>query len=772
MTQVSCPKCGNQFEKTVAGSLTQFVLGKPLCNCQGKVGNSVKAKRDISYCYRCSKKIGDESMSSLTAFLQNRDYCRCRRSGALNRTGLFSSTTQLRTNKAAYAAIVEASLAKAKLQEELDSARTLAGTYRLVDRLGEGGMSYVYLAEHTRLRKMVALKVMKADGAMAEKEELFAAEARRLAGLNHPCLTAVFDFALHKDQWPVIAMELVSGETLADVLLRLGPLPLEEALTVFKKVAEGLSYIHLKGLVHKDLKPANVMLARFNIDGEDSGKTAVKILDFGIAQFRSYVGNAETSAGLGLIVGSPSYMSPEEWTGQPVTPRTDLYAFACSLYEVLTGSAPYVGESLEELKEQHLYAAYPGLVENKVNQAYPSELDLLLQKMLSKRPEERPRSAQEVSLALDSILAKLKGGAGTGLSFRRVQSTESALLRRLLIVLLLTSLSAAVLILRIVRRDPTHKPKTSLAAKTSTEISPAASTLSTAESAATGDKVEKLVLPGQLSLGTLTSKSGKVYELQGTVLLSTESEPGFSYSPSSAVLNDPKLLLSLEHLPLFSVRIASEIGAKQLVLPADFVEKLAGIKGLQKLDLWSVSIDRSAVKALCGLSGLKSLSMVECYFVDEIRNNWGLEMAKAKSLSSLEHLNLHYLLPADPVIDALAAAKSLQVLTLVDSPLSAGSFAKIVAMPNLTSLELNNCGVDSATSLTFLSIAKLQKLALGPECLIKAAFLDKALQKRNLVNLFVGPIDPAINGTRLRQYKTSFNDKQIFFRCEATSAAP
>lgn len=765
MSQVSCPKCGNRIETNLAGSLTQFVLGKPICDCQGKAANSVKAKRAISYCYRCSKKLGDESTSSLTAFLQNRDYCTCRRSGAIKQTALFSSTTQLRSNAAAYASIVEASLAKAKLQEELDSARTLAGTYRLVDRLGEGGMSYVYLAEHTRLRKMVALKVMKADGAMAEKEELFAAEARRLAVLNHPCLTAVFDFALHKGQWPVIAMELVTGETLADVLLRLGPLPLDEALQIFKQVAEGLSYIHLKGLVHKDLKPANVMLARFNQDGEDSGKTAVKILDFGIAQFRSYVSNAEASAALGLIVGSPSYMSPEEWTGQPVTPRTDLYAFACSLYEVLTGSLPYVGDSLEEIKEQHLNAAYPGLIENRINQAYPHELDLLLQKMLSKRPEERPRSAQEVYLALDSILAKLKGGAGTSLSlsFRRGQSTESALLRRLLVSLSLSILFAAVFIFKLLWWEPTSKNKPVPAGGTNAEIAPAA---------VTAANLEPLLLPANLSLGSLTSKSGRTYELQGKVVLSSESEPGFTYSPSAAVLQDAKLMLPLQHLPLNSVRIASEIGAKQLVLPASFVEHLGTIKGLQKLDLWSVSIDRPAIKALCGLSGLKSLSIVECYFVDEIRDNWGLEMAKAKSLASLEHLNLHYLLPADPVIDALAASKNLQVLTLVDSPLSTGSFAKIVAMPNLTSLELNNCGVTSAASITFLSIAKLQKLALGPECLIKAQFLDKALQKRNLVNLFVGPIDPAINGSRLRQYKTSFSDKQIFFRCEATSAAP
>ena len=202
MSKVACPNCGNKVEKTVAGSLTQFVLGKPLCACENTAAKFAKAKRDISYCYRCSKKLSNESTSSLTAFLQNRDYCRCRRAVVVKKTGLFASTTQV----AAHAAVVEDALSKAKLQQELDSARTLAGTYRLVDRLGEGGMSYVFLAEHTRLRKMVALKVMKADIALKNKEEMFRAEAKRLVSLNHPCLTAVFDFALHKEQWPVIAM--------------------------------------------------------------------------------------------------------------------------------------------------------------------------------------------------------------------------------------------------------------------------------------------------------------------------------------------------------------------------------------------------------------------------------------------------------------------------------------------------------------------------------------------------------------------------------------
>lgn len=768
MPQVSCPNCGKKVEKTVVGSLTQFVLGKPLCACENVPAKLAKAKRDISYCYRCSKKISDESSSSLTAFLQNRDYCRCRRTVVVKRTNLFASSTQV----TAHASIAEAAASRARLQEELESARTLAGTYRLVDRLGEGGMSYVYLAEHTRLRKMVALKVMKADIAMTDKVELFRAEAKRLVALNHPALTAVFDFAMHKEQWPVIAMELVSGETLADVLVRLGPLPLDEALLVFKQVAEGLSYIHLKGLVHKDLKPGNIMLAKLSLDGEDSGRTAVKILDFGISQFHIYGDDDPASKSSSqLIVGSPSYMSPEEWRGQEVTPRTDLYAFACSLYEVLTGSVPYQGETIEEIKEQHLTASYPGLTENKVNQVYPNDLDLLLKKLLAKQPDERARSAQEVVLALDSILAKLTSGADTNLGrFRQSAPAAGADGSRTVAFIAIVSFVLAASILAFFWHNSNGTQLSSLK-KGPGKPSSAADLLAQPEpknAIPSGSKIETLSFPSGYSLGVLTNKKGVRYELQGRVAVALPDSDGFSYSPSSRVLANPQLLDGLASLPLLAVRVASDTSDNQATLTADFVNKLAANKYLQQLDLWSVNIDLPAVIAIGTLPSLKTLSISECSLAQDIRNNWGQELSRARCLETIEHLNIHFLLPTAEVIDALAKAKRLRGLTLVDSPLSAESIAQIVAMKNLTTLELNNCAVTPRAALAFLTIPSLQKLALGPECIIDSQFLDQALQKRTLVNLFVGPIAESISGTKLREYKTRFYEKQIFFRCQAT----
>jgi hypothetical protein len=217
-----------------------------------------------------------------------------------------------------------------------------------------------------------------------------------------------------------------------------------------------------------------------------------------------------------------------------------------------------------------------------------------------------------------------------------------------------------------------------------------------------------------------------------------------------------------------AVRVASDTSDSQATLTADFVRKLATNKYLQQLDLWAVNIGRPAVIAIGTLPSLKTLSISECSLSQDIRDSWGQDLSRARCLETIEHLNVHFMLPTAEVIDALARAKRLRGLTLVDSPLSAESIAKIVAMKNLTTLELNNCAVTPRAALAFLTIPSLQKLALGPECIIDSQFLDRALQKRTLVNLFVGPIAESISGAKLRDYKTRFYEKQVFFRCQAT----
>src|SRR5262245_20633548 len=204
---------------------------------------------------------------------------------------------------------------------------TKLGTYEVLGLLGAGGMGEVYRARDAKLKREVAIKVLPdAFAGDAERIARFQREAEALAALNHPHIAAIYDFA-EIDNSRLLILELVEGETLADRISR-GPLPLEEALSVAKQIAEALAAAHEKGIVHRDLKPANIKL---------TAGGSVKVLDFGLAKALATdatpanlshsptMSMAATNAG--MILGTASYMSPEQAKGRPVDRRTDIFAF-------------------------------------------------------------------------------------------------------------------------------------------------------------------------------------------------------------------------------------------------------------------------------------------------------------------------------------------------------------------------------------------------------------------------------------------------------------
>ena len=236
------------------------------------------------------------------------------------------------------------------------------GPYEITSPLGEGGMGVVYRARDSRLGRDVAIKVLP-DGFQNDSERLqrFQREAQVLATLNHPNIAQIYGVE-ESDQARCIVMELVPGETLQQRLQR-GPIPIDEALPMAKQIAEALEAAHEKGIVHRDLKPANIKLA-------EGGR--VKVLDFGLAkvfddQQTTTLSNSPTlisganasatarsrqvmSASVpGMILGTAAYMSPEQARGKPVDRTSDIWAFGCVLYEMLTARAAFQGETIGEI---------------------------------------------------------------------------------------------------------------------------------------------------------------------------------------------------------------------------------------------------------------------------------------------------------------------------------------------------------------------------------------------------------------------------------------
>ncbi|MDB4932921.1 MAG: Protein kinase [Myxococcaceae bacterium] len=277
----------------------------------------------------------------------------------------------------------------------IDDGAELEGRYRILRKLGEGGMGTVYEAEHTALGKRIAIKMLHAHVAkLPDAVRRFAREARAAAEIGHPNIVEVFDTGTHFDE-PFLVMELLRGETLADRLSRPEAVECPEACRILGCVLSALASAHAKGIIHRDLKPENVFL----VDG--LGAPGVKLLDFGISKFRRSGATLEQTTLEGIPLGTPAYMAPEQWMGRrDIDHRADLFAVGVMLYELLTGGLPYEGANQAELFLEIVRGdsvpAGPSALESDV----PAALDAILLRALERDPARRFTSAREFLDAL------------------------------------------------------------------------------------------------------------------------------------------------------------------------------------------------------------------------------------------------------------------------------------------------------------------------------------------------------------------------------------
>jgi serine/threonine protein kinase len=269
--------------------------------------------------------------------------------------------------------------------------------YRLLHRLGAGGMGEVYLAEDPRLGRQLALKLLPAEFAQdANRRARFLTEARAAAALNHPNICTVYDAGETAEGRLFIALELLEGETL-DVRLKGGPLEVTEVVRIGLQLASALEAAHAKGILHRDLKPANLHL---------DARGHLKVLDFGLAKrLGPEPGSAEDSTQwqtrTGGILGTPQYMSPEQALGKALDPRSDLFSCGAALYELLTGRGPFSGQTFAELMEQIVHRPPEAIA--RFNYAVPAELERVVLKCLQKDPDQRYQSARELAVDLRSV---------------------------------------------------------------------------------------------------------------------------------------------------------------------------------------------------------------------------------------------------------------------------------------------------------------------------------------------------------------------------------
>ncbi|MFI8566172.1 Stk1 family PASTA domain-containing Ser/Thr kinase [Rhodococcus sp. NPDC078407] len=277
----------------------------------------------------------------------------------------------------------------------MTTPRTLSSRYELGEILGFGGMSEVHLARDTRLDRDVAIKVLRADLARDPTFYLrFRREAQNAAALNHPAIVAVYDTGEAETEagpLPFIVMEYVDGDTLRDIVRAEGPMPPRRAMEVIADVCAALDFSHRNGIVHRDVKPANIMI---------NNAGAVKVMDFGIA--RAIADSSSPMTQTAAVIGTAQYLSPEQARGEQVDARSDVYSLGCVLFEILTGEPPFTGDSPVAVAYQHVREdpRLPSLV----NDTVPRELDSIILKAMAKNPANRYQSAAEMRTDLVRVL--------------------------------------------------------------------------------------------------------------------------------------------------------------------------------------------------------------------------------------------------------------------------------------------------------------------------------------------------------------------------------
>ncbi len=294
----------------------------------------------------------------------------------------------------------------------------MGGSYEIVDYLGRGAMGFVYRARHNILGREYALKTLGADQVSDTSWRRFQIEAQAIAKMSHPNVVGIHNFALHhsegKADIPFYVMDLLEGSNLGEKLRDNGTPPLAIVLAIFQQAAAGLGYAHSKGMIHRDVKPGNIVL----LDRPDAVGATVKIVDFGIAKLTDSQYGAQKLTTAGEVFGSPLYMSPEQSMAQTLDARTDIYSLGVALFESLVGDPPFIANSAVAVMMMHQGEPVP-MINDVSEVAYPPEVQQVVEKMMAKMPEDRYQTMEQVA----SDLAAIARGQEPTLGVARLSDT-------------------------------------------------------------------------------------------------------------------------------------------------------------------------------------------------------------------------------------------------------------------------------------------------------------------------------------------------------------
>ncbi|MDX1989662.1 MAG: serine/threonine-protein kinase [Candidatus Obscuribacter sp.] len=633
----------------------------------------------------------------------------------------------------------------------------VGGAYQVKSLVASGGMGTVYLVEHLQLKRRLALKTLKKDRINQSAWNSFVLEAKVLARLEHPNLVKVYDLGIINNRLPYYVMDYVAGGTLATQIKESGPLSLSKALCIFEQVAAGMAYAEDLGLVHRDIKPSNIMLV------ETSGKSPqVKIVDFGLAMQE----NGALSAGeRERVCGSPPYMSPEQTRNEHLDIRSDIYSFGCTLFEALTGSPPFIGESILIVLSKHQLEAAPTLKEATLGGEFPAVMEGALAKMLAKDPAMRFQSFHEIAELLSKMrvlqeenrlsLVELNtrsdsnqapalernARAGSETQLRKSGPASSPLRIAAAAVALLAIAAAGAMALKFIGQTGNNQPRSLLAFTGSGRLQEGSVLPESVEEKQFIKERQKSQDPIQVlqayytqhepfslvqlegktwrrfnsprifNLGTFTAVNRST--VSGSVLLpegKSYAGPGtiifdphslLVYSPSKLVASHPELLKNLKPDSVWGLDLANN-----RALSNETLGEFTPLTGLKYLDISYTRAGDGAIEELNKFTALEGLAATHSELT-------GDGLVKFKSLLNLKTLKVGPIFQLSRLLEKLSQSRHITYLEIADEPVSQAELQQIAAIASLQHLYLNGALSHSKYLPSLRTLEQLETVELS-----------------------------------------------------------
>lgn len=582
----------------------------------------------------------------------------------------------------------------------------LKGKYEFLQVIGAGGAGVIYKAKQNPLGRIVAIKMVHSHIVSATSLMRFEKEAKTISTLSHPNIITIHDFGVSEDEQPYMVMDYMEGVSLSDYIKEQGRLSIDETCDYAIQICDGLSHAHKKGILHRDLKPNNLMLVKL-----ETGDYHVKILDFGLAKMLHGDEEEDQKDHLtktGETVGTPAYMSPEQVMGKALDQRTDIYSLGCVIYNCLTGSPPFLGETKMETMLMHLNNPPTPVNEKLDEELLDPYFDRILLKLLAKSAQDRFADMQTVK---ENIIAARKGlfesdpGAKAphldNSQLKTVADTEDA-------------------------RAQSHSVKGQSADSVSAHSDNTTALFSKHKTLTiTAAAIILLGLPLAFLINTLNRS---VEEDARDKPELTEREKEMAYRKNATrLLHNGNFADSEFNTYVERNRDKTAIAVEGKNISDEALRHLAKVKILYTLDLTGAPITDEGMKILASYPGIRELNLTRT----KISESGLKELLK---LPALTILNLEKTAITDSAAPVLSQIKRLQGLDLKETAVTSKSLLEISRLKQLRRLNLGDTKVDDKNLETLSSPEQLTELDLSG-CDITDAGLAKIARIKNLVRL-------------------------------------